>query len=138
MLNMFKKDLETLPHLVRWLQDGPERTRGAVLKAKRRLVLIQAPLAFAILGMSMLAQMIGWVERRGAEQFIAHWLATLIFIWPPTFLPLSKAAKLDALTHVELGHKLNALSVVLRLFAGFALLALLVTLAIFVEVQFGS
>lgn len=138
MLEIFKKDLKTLPYLVSWLKDGPERTRAAVLMAKRRVILMQAPLVFFVLGGLALVQMLGLIERRGPEQFIAHWLATLIFVWPPTFLPISKAAKMDALSHAEVRQKLHALSLGLRIFAGLAMLVLFCAMAIFACVKFGA
>lgn len=123
LFQALERDLATLPAAVKWLEDGPIDTRQAVLLAKRRVLLMQLPLACALIGVSMGLKALGLIPHRGEAQLVLQALATLVFLWPPTLLHLAATARRDALVDVAKSLKLRTLAWVMRAFAWLTVLA---------------
>lgn len=110
MLKRIEDDLATLPYLLSWLEHGPAASRQAALRAKRSMLLRQLPVALFFLSALLVARAVGWVEAKGDAHFLAHWCATLAFLWPSAPLALARAASKDARSDASLSSRLRALS----------------------------
>jgi len=95
ILERVRTAFNQLPPALAWLKDGPEQTRCAVMTAKRRLLLLQAPITFGFIALFSALRSLGVVEPNGHAQVIAHLGAATAFMWPPTLFSVCLAAKRD-------------------------------------------
>lgn len=128
--------LDALPAQFAWLSDGPSGTAAAVIRAKRRLITRQLPLALAMAVGFAAAKSLGLIEPNGHARFFVHLLVAMVFFWPPTFAHVGVAARRDA-RHASpplLKRQLTGLWLGSHLVAGFTSLMLLGMLAMYLVV----
>jgi hypothetical protein len=95
ILERLQAEMNNLPSAVAWLACGPEESKRAVRAAKRKLLLIQAPIALGTIAAFSVLLSLGVVQAKGHMQLIAHFCAVAAFMWPPTLFSICLAARRD-------------------------------------------
>lgn len=139
LLTRLQAELKRLPPVVAWLADGPERSKCAVVAAKRKLILIQAPIAFGSIAAFSALYSLGLVEAKGHMKLITHFCATAALMWPPTLFSVCRAAKRDIPdSSQQLKRKLRALAIASGAISTLATITLIGVAAVYVHTVFYS